>query len=172
TFSRLERGREGIVLERVNLQVLARQAASVAEPLASQKGLNFSLSVPARQLLVETDAMKVRQILINLLINAITFTSHGDVQLEVEENETGVRLSVRDTGVGIPSHDLERVFEPFWQAGPCETRNVGGTGIGLSVARRFAQLLGGDVTVASELGRGSSFTLRLPQPVADALSPV
>ncbi|HJR63502.1 MAG TPA: HAMP domain-containing sensor histidine kinase [Gemmatimonadaceae bacterium] len=170
TFSRLEKGREGILLERVNLQVLARQAASVAEPLATQKGLNFTLSVPGQPLVAETDAMKVRQILINLLINAINFTQRGDVQLEVAADDTWVRLSVRDTGVGIPGHDLERVFEPFWQAGHCDTRTVGGTGIGLSVARRFARLLGGDITVASEVGLGSSFTLRLPRPSAE-LSP-
>ncbi|MGH7717630.1 MAG: sensor histidine kinase [Gemmatimonadaceae bacterium] len=172
TFSRLQAGSETVAVEGVNLARVAHQAAVVAEPVAKGKGLRFSVRVPVEPVEIETDATKVRQILINLLMNAINFTPAGDVELELAVEGDRVRASVRDTGVGIARDHTDRVFEPFWQAEQCETRRVGGAGLGLSVARRLARLLGGDVSVVSVPNRGSCFTVRLPRTRTATATPV
>jgi signal transduction histidine kinase len=99
-----------------------------------------------------TDPLKLRQILVNLLTNVDARVAGDDVIIQV-----------RDTGIGIPAIHLERIFEPFWQVEQSATRRVGGTGLGLSVSRRLARLLGGELTVESVVGEGSSFSVRLPR---------
>ncbi|MBF0584506.1 MAG: response regulator, partial [Magnetococcales bacterium] len=112
---------------------------------------------------IHTDRGKVEQILTNLLGNAIKFTERGEVRLVVTPWEkTGLALGVEDTGIGIESDKLERIFNAFEQADGTTSRRFGGTGLGLSIARKLARLLGGDINVTSQVGRGSVFTLRLP----------
>ena len=101
--------------------------------------------------------------LLNLVANAVKFTSAGEVVLGMEDADGDVMLRVRDTGVGIAPENLERIFEPFWQADQGLAREHGGSGLGLSVARQLARLLGGDVTVRSAPGSGSTFSFRLPK---------
>jgi len=113
---------------------------------------------------IETDAAKVRHILSGLLSNAIKFTDQGEIRVRLEERGGEVFVDVEDAGVGIAPEHHERIFEPFWQVEPTRTRSRDGTGLGLSVARRLARLLGGDVLVRSAPGVGSTFTLRLPGP--------
>ena len=110
-----------------------------------------------------TDAGKLRQILVNLLANAVKFTETGVVELRTRANADTVEFEVVDTGPGIPHDFRDAIFEPFTQVDQSFTRRAGGTGLGLSIARKLARLLGGDVTVASEPRRGSRFTLRLPR---------
>ena len=142
---------------------LAREAAQLVEPVAHTSGLTLETDVPADPVVIESDARRVRQILLNLLGNAVRYTERGSVRLELREAEEGaVELRVVDTGIGIARENFERIFEPFWQVSQHLTRKVGGTGLGLSVSRRLARLMGGDVTVESEPGRGSTFTVRLP----------
>ena len=112
---------------------------------------------------MESDSRKIRQILMNLAGNAIKFTEEGQVRLELEEVGDEVVFRVADTGPGIAPDHLERVFDPFWQVEGGATRTAGGTGLGLSVTRRLAHLLGGEVAVASRPGRGATFTVRLPR---------
>ena len=117
---------------------------------------------------VETDPGKVRQILLNLLSNAAKFTDDGHVDLILRPGRARVYLSIEDTGIGIDRADQERIFEPFTQVERSATRTRGGTGLGLSVSRHLARMLEGELTVRSELGRGSRFELALPRRPANA----
>jgi signal transduction histidine kinase len=103
------------------------------------------------------------QILINLLWNAQKFTRSGTISISAEQQGDEVWFSVSDTGIGIAEADLPRVFEPFWQSDQSDTRVFGGAGLGLAVSRKIADQLGGQLDVTSELGKGSTFTLRVPQ---------
>jgi signal transduction histidine kinase/ActR/RegA family two-component response regulator len=120
----------------------------------------------------QTDALKVRQCVLNLLSNACKFTQNGNVEIALERRPyNGVEqmfITVRDTGIGMSNEHLSRLFQPFVQADPTITQQYGGTGLGLTITRRLAQLLGGDVTVRSKLGEGSSFTLHIPVNFSDA----
>jgi PAS domain S-box-containing protein len=148
--------------ERVDLCRLAQEAAEIIEPLAAKKGLRLLAAVPDRPVPLETDPQKVRQILLNLMGNAVKFTDEGEVRLEVRQEAAEIFLRVCDTGIGIPSEDLERIFEPFVQSEAVTTRRFSGTGLGLPISRSLARLLGGELTAESTPGRGSEFVLRLP----------
>jgi PAS domain S-box-containing protein len=161
-FARMEANVDSVSRQRVDVCQIAREVAALIEPLAAKKGLELHLSLPDVPLDAETDAMKVRQILTNLLSNAVKFTDSGEVRLEVHESDGEMNFIVTDTGIGIGGPDLVRVFEPFVQAERVTTRRFGGTGLGLPISRALATRLGGDLTVKSELGRGSSFSVYLP----------
>ncbi|MBW3553375.1 MAG: PAS domain-containing protein [Gemmatimonadetes bacterium] len=162
TFSRLEAGEERVNAEPVDVNALVMEVQALSEPLAMVKGVAFVCHAPANVRTIESDPRKIRQILVNLTGNAIKFTDAGEVALHVAEVGSDLVFRVSDTGPGIAAEDLDRIFEPFWQVEGGTTRSTGGTGLGLSVTRRLARLLGGDVTVESEPGRGSTFTVRLP----------
>jgi signal transduction histidine kinase len=168
-FSQLEAGRDSVHVEPVDASVLARECAAMIAPLAAGKGLTFRVDVPYEPLEMRSDPQKLRQILLNLLSNATKYTNGGEITLRVRrpsgiEAPTAqqVVFVVEDTGIGIAEADIERIFEPFWQASPALTRKVGGTGLGLSVSRNLARLLGGELTVRSREGDGSTFTLSVP----------
>ena len=162
TFSRMDAGREAVVRAPADAVALVRDTIVLIEPMAREKGLDFVTRVPNHAIAMETDAGKVRQILVNLLSNAMKFTERGRVTLTLTERDGGIAVVVEDTGIGIAPENAERVFEPFWQVQQSATRQVGGTGLGLSVARRLARLLGGDLSVESTPGEGSRFTVTLP----------
>jgi PAS domain S-box-containing protein len=161
-FSRLEAGREEVLRERIDLAVLAREACTLVEPLAREKGLDFVVELAPEPVWVETDSGKVHQIVLNLLSNAVKFTDQGQVTLSLHAGGGDAVLRVGDTGIGIAPENLERIWDAFSQVEQAPTRRVGGTGLGLSVTRNLARLLGGDVTVESQMDSGSTFTLRLP----------
>jgi signal transduction histidine kinase len=161
TFSRLEAGREVLRLEKVDVVRLAMETCKLVEPLATQKALSFGCESPQR-IEVETDPGKLRQILLNLLSNAIKFTDRGEVRLCISEQPESVLFEVCDTGVGIAEGQIDRIFEPFHQAPTPSARRPGGTGLGLTVSRELARLLGGDVSVTSSPGQGSTFALCIP----------
>jgi signal transduction histidine kinase len=109
------------------------------------------------------DGQRVRQVLLNLLSNAAKFTEQGKVDLSVERSGDGwVRCAVRDNGIGMSAEQVDRLFEPFSQGDSSTSRKYGGTGLGLSISLRFVEMLGGHITVESELGEGSCFTVWLP----------
>jgi PAS domain S-box-containing protein len=162
TFARLEAAREVVTPERFDIGPFLRDCAALIEPIARDRGLDFRCELPPAGLMVRTDARKLRQVLLNLLSNAVKFTDRGGVVLSAKiEGEWGV-FRVTDTGQGIAPEHAAWVFEPFWQAEQPATRRVGGTGLGLAVARRLARLLGGDIEMESEPGRGTTFTARIP----------
>jgi two-component system, NtrC family, sensor kinase len=155
-------------MERLDLRDVAREAADLVVPTAGERGLRLDLRLPAEPLELTTDATCVRRILLNLLANAIKFSREGEIVVELRAEPDAVRLRVRDEGIGIAAEHLERIWEPFWQVEEPLTRSVGGVGLGLSIVRSQAELLGGSIEVSSDLGRGStspSYSRRiLPRP--------
>ena len=161
-FSSLEEGRETIRPTDFLAADLVRATAAVIEPLARQKNLAFGLSVPDEAIRMTSDVDKVRQILVHLAGNAVKFTDRGVIRLDLDRRNGDVAFTVRDTGIGIARGDVERLFKPFAQLDTGLTRRHGGTGLGLYIARRLAELLGGRIEVESEPKKGSAFTLILP----------
>ncbi len=157
-YSRQEADAEEFGLEEVELVEVAREAAEMIEPAFIQAGLKLKREDPASGLTVRTDRVRVRQILLNLLSNAVKFTEKGCVRMVIQEGEDRVAISIVDTGIGIEPGDIQRVFEPFWQA----DRGRGGTGLGLAITLGLARGLGGDIDVESVHGEGSTFTFLLP----------
>jgi signal transduction histidine kinase len=162
TFSALEAGRETVHPAEIALREIMDAALSVIEPLARQKDLELRVAIPDRPLSLYTDGEKVRQILVNLMGNAVKFTDRGGVDVEVARRNGEVQVAVRDTGIGIANSDRARLFQPFTQLDSGLTRRHGGTGLGLYNSGRLAQLLGGRIDVTSTPGSGSLFTLILP----------
>jgi signal transduction histidine kinase len=161
TFSRIEAGREEVRLEQIDVSAIARETGDLMEPLARAKSLAFHVEAPP-SLNARTDAGKLRQILINLVGNAVKFTDSGEVVLSALAVGSRLVIRVRDTGIGIPEQERDRIFEPFSQVEQSPTRVAGGTGLGLSVTRELARLMGGDVRFESVVGRGTTFTVDLP----------
>ena len=162
SFSRIEAGREELRIADVEVQQLARDAHSYIEQQCKEKGLQQEVTVPEERIVMITDPAKVRQILLNLLNNACKFADSGKVDLVVAREGEDVLFMVKDTGPGVAREHLEMIFEPFTQVDQSTTRQKGGAGLGLPVSRRLAHLLGGELLVESEIGKGSTFTLRLP----------
>jgi signal transduction histidine kinase len=163
TYSRAEAGKEEVQYEVTAVNTMVDDAASLIEPLAADKHVALSVVRLDTPLDIRTDPRKVRQVLVNLLSNAVKFTdAEGAVSLRAHRDGDTLELTISDTGIGIEPDHLDRIFDPFWQVEQKATRRAGGTGLGLSVSRRLARLLGGDVLVTSEPGKGSSFTVLLP----------
>src|SRR5205809_570807 len=143
---------------------LVGEVQAELEPIILRSKLSITVDVPKDLRPLWSDRQKVKQILLNLLSNALKFTHQGSVTVSVVPNprERVLHLAVQDTGIGIAPADQERVFEDFRQLDNTPTRPYGGTGLGLSICRRLAQMLDGRITVQSELGRGSTFSLILP----------
>jgi signal transduction histidine kinase len=173
-YARIEAGEEVVRPERVLLADVMRESIDLVRPLAEQKGLHLRLRLdgPMAPLALVTDARKLRQILVNVLGNAIKFTAAGDVTLDVRvdgtvpcDSEPCVRVyfEVTDTGAGLSLADQAHVFDLYWQQDPASSHRDGSSGLGLSVARQLAHLLGGDIAVGvSVLGKGSTFVVAMP----------
>jgi signal transduction histidine kinase/PAS domain-containing protein len=170
SFARLDGGHDTLSITAVDACAVVTDAATVIEPLASERGLDLDVQLPATALTIDCDADRLRQILLNLLGNAVKYTEQGSVAISLQEQGDDVMFVVRDTGVGISPGDHERIFEPFWQVARAGT-GVRGTGLGLSVVRRLATMLGGTVSLDSAVGRGTTFTVRLPRRHHDAAGP-
>ena len=171
-LTKVEAGKMEITPERFALAGLVEDLRGVFGPLTEEKRLRFMITTaPGVPAVLETDKQRLRQILYNLLSNAVKFTDHGRVELHIDTAGPGqagadtgswVVFSVTDTGIGIGRDNLGSIFSPFQQADGTTSRRYGGTGLGLAICREVAARLGGEVTVRSELGVGSTFSLRLP----------
>lgn len=154
-----------LLIEPVRVERLVRDVAATIEPLARRKGNRFVIR-DGYQGVVQVDAMKFRQSLLNLLSNACNFTENGTVELEVEHREERgrdwVEWHVRDTCVGIALEDTRKLFQAFSQVDSSATPKFGGTGLGLAISQRFCQLMGGSISVKSNPGQSSEFTIRMP----------
>ena len=162
TFARVDVGREQVRWESMSVNHTLSAAASLIEPMASAKKLKYTIELLDEDQVIQTEPTKFRQMLVNLLSNGVKFTEKGEVRLTSAVRTGVLEIRIADTGVGIDAGNIEHVFEPFWQAEQSATRKAGGTGLGLSVTRKLARLLGGEVTVASRAGAGTTFLLRLP----------
>jgi PAS domain S-box-containing protein len=164
-ISRIEAGKMPLRIGEVQLSQLITEAVTEAEPLIISSKLKVTTDVASRLPTVRTDRQKVKQIVLNLLTNALKFTPQGSVRVSCEfVRPTGeIAIAVADTGVGIAEEDQARVFEDFSQADSSATRASGGAGLGLAICRRLATVLRGRITLESQPGRGSTFTLYLPR---------
>ena len=161
-LSRIEAGREEVAPARFGLRALVADVVAMVEPQSREKGLALVNGVPEGLPEIVSDADKCRHIFQNLIGNAIKFTDSGSVEVTARQEGGEICVAVRDTGIGIPEDQLAHIFEEFRQADNSASRKYGGTGLGLTIARRYATLLQGSVTVESEVGKGSTFTVRLP----------
>ena len=162
TYARMEAGREQLDIQDFDGKMVIREVIALVEPQALGRRLELKCRLPDEPVSLRTDPGKLEQILLNLLSNAVKFTDHGEVGLEVRPDGQTAQFVVWDTGIGLSQENIRHVFEPFWQAEQSRTRRAEGTGLGLSVARRLAQMLGGDLELESEVGAGTRFTLRVP----------
>jgi signal transduction histidine kinase len=163
SFARIEAGHETLRLADVDIVALIRDAIAYVAPSATTKGLLVEPRLPSDPLIAVTDPAKLRQIMLNLLTNAVKFTDSGVVTVRLEQYDGGFEVQVADTGRGIDPVHHELIFEPFTQVDQSSTRDKGGVGLGLPVSRRIAHLLGGLLTVSSKDGEGATFCLRLPR---------
>jgi len=163
-ISRIEAGRMPLQMSKVRIPELVGEVKAELEPIIMRSKLTITLTLQKDLPSLYSDRQKVKQILLNLLSNALKFTHHGGVTItaRAEKRDRTVQLSVSDTGIGIASADQEKIFEDFRQLDNSPTRAYGGTGLGLSICRRLAQMLDGRISVQSQMGHGSTFTLTLP----------
>lgn len=162
-LSKIEAGKMTVFLEAVDVAQAVRDVASTVEPLVAKNGNTFELVCPDDAGAMRTDLTKLRQTLFNLLSNAAKFTGQGRIRLQVDRRADGMMsFAVSDTGIGMEPHQMEKLFAEFVQADVSTTRKYGGTGLGLAISRKFCRMLGGDITVESTPGKGSTFTAILP----------
>jgi signal transduction histidine kinase len=163
-ISRIEAGRMPLQVSRFRIPELVSEVRAELEPIILRSNLTVTLDLGTDIRPITSDRQKVKQIVLNLLSNALKFTHQGSVTISARRpnDERVLQLSVSDTGIGIAPADQDRIFEDFRQLDNTPTRPYGGTGLGLSICKRLAQMLGGAISVESQLGQGSTFTLTLP----------
>jgi len=163
-LSKVEAGRMTMFLEDFEVATLIKDADAIVRPLVEKNQNRFVIECPADIGTMHADLVKVRQVLFNLLSNSAKFTEGGTITLNVgrQERESTIRFAIRDTGIGMTEEQLGRLFEAFSQANAETSRKYGGTGLGLALSREFCRLMGGDISVESEDGNGSTFTVTLP----------
>ncbi|MDV3351043.1 DUF3365 domain-containing protein [Leptolyngbyaceae cyanobacterium CCMR0082] len=175
-LSKIESGRMELFIEEFSISFLVEQVADVLNPLIQKKGNKLIVHQGANVDVISADHSKVHQSLLNLLSNANKFTQDGTIALTVKSSMEGdqpwIDFIVTDTGIGMTSEQQKKVFEAFAQADSSTTRQFGGTGLGLTITKQFANMMGGDITVESQSDRGSQFTLRLPQVVQGNRQPI
>jgi PAS domain S-box-containing protein len=162
-LAKIGAGRIDLVMAELDVSEVVERAVQQIMPLANSKGLALRTEeIPRDEVLVIADETRLTQIIINLLSNAVKFTAAGSVTVIARVIEDRVDIRVRDTGPGIPDDQRERIFEEFYQVEGGLARASGGTGLGLAIARRFARLMGGEIVVESQLGKGAEFIVTLP----------
>jgi signal transduction histidine kinase len=164
-MAKIEAGKMNLSFERFKLEDVIKEALDVASPLAREKGLSLDFDPGNSEgLELVADAVRMRQVLINILGNAIKFTETGGVTISVEKRQEVVRIEIADTGIGIPENKLEMIFEAFSQVDTSTTRKAGGTGLGLPISRRLIELQGGKLWAESSgvPGEGSRFIIEMP----------
>jgi signal transduction histidine kinase len=165
-LSKIEAGRMELNLETFALAPLISDVVKTIEPLAAKNGNQVVIDCEAEIGKMHADQMRLRQALLNLMSNANKFTEKGTVTIAAHQQQGNgrdwVTLSVADTGIGMTAEQMGKLFQEFSQASSITASKYGGTGLGLVISRRFCQMMGGDITVASEPGKGSVFTVRLP----------
>lgn len=169
-FSKLEAGRLDLKPEIFDLSKLVNATVQEMRSLAEEKNLSLLIQIELQNLVVFNDPTRIRQILTNLLSNAIKFTESGGIAVELKElPENQVEIAVCDTGIGIAPADLENIFEAFRQVDQTTTRKYPGTGLGLPIIKALLQMMGGNITVESQLAQGSVFRIQLPRQISSSI---
>ncbi len=175
-FQKIESGALNITVSDVDCEALTDNLASTLRPIAEAKGIELELDIGDSPFWLQTDPVRLRQALANLITNAIKYSDSGRIRVTFRHHKTdragGVQISVADEGIGIPEDKLESIFEPFHQVDPSDTREHGGAGLGLAIVQKLAELLRGRIEVESELGKGSTFTLIFPANTFLETSPI
>jgi signal transduction histidine kinase len=185
-LSKIEAGKMTLSVEEFDVAKLVQEVAATVQPLVAKKANKLEVNCPADIGVMRADQTKVRQVLFNLISNAAKFTERGAITLRVGKTYNAQRstfdvqrpatpnlepetlnFSVSDTGIGMTPEQLGRLFEAFQQAESTTSKKYGGTGLGLAISRKFCRMMGGDIAVTSEAGQGSTFTVTLPQTVAE-----
>jgi CheY-like chemotaxis protein len=177
-FSKMDSGRLRISEEPFDLRLIIEEICDLVDPQTRRKGIDLAYFIPHHipgDLV--SDPNRIRQILLNLVSNALKFTDKGSIVITVfldpiANHRTRIRISVRDSGIGIPKEALPNIFEPFSQADNTTTRRYGGTGLGLAICRQLCHLMDGSIEVESTIGEGSTFSFQIPLRVADRSYPV
>jgi signal transduction histidine kinase len=171
-LSKIEAGRMELQLETFPLAPLIADVVKTIEPLAAKNANQLAVKCDGAIGRMHADQMRLRQALLNLMSNANKFTERGTISIDArqgqEDDGDWITLAISDTGIGMTPEQMSKLFQEFSQADASTTRKYGGTGLGLAISKRFCQMMGGDITVESEPGRGSTFTIRLPRTVDDA----
>jgi signal transduction histidine kinase len=161
-FARIESGKMEIKVDPVKIDALVQEAAAIVEPMLSANSVRIIQDIPPDIALVHTDREKLRQIILNLLGNAVKFTDRGEIRVSACQQNGDFSLAVADTGIGIDQADMNRIFEEFDRGRLSSAAGYRGTGLGLAIVKRLVDVLGGSIVVESEVGKGSTFTLKLP----------
>ena len=166
-LSKVEAGKMEVFIEEVDLPSFLEEVGAIIRPLVVKSGNTLELSVAKDIGSMRTDRTKVKQCLLNVLSNASKFTQNGKLTLAIERTDRAmVQMMISDTGIGMSAEQLGRIFQAFSQADASTTKKFGGTGLGLAITRHFCRLLGGDISVASRVGEGSTFTIVIPDEAA------
>jgi adenylate cyclase len=169
-LSKVEAGKMDVFIEEIDISSLLDEVKAIITPLVAKNGNILEVHLTHQIGSMRTDRTKVKQCLLNVLSNASKFTQNGKLTVEVERLQTDrpmLQIKISDTGIGMSGEQLGRLFQAFSQADASTTKKFGGTGLGLVITRHFCRLLGGDITVASQAGGGSTFTIMLPDQVAE-----
>lgn len=169
-LSKIEAGKMELYLETFDIATMVAEVANTIRPMVEKNGNTLSVRIPANTGTMRADLTKVRQSLFNLLSNAAKFTKNGVIGLDATADRENIVFAVSDTGIGITPEQQKKVFEPFTQADAGTSRQFGGTGLGLALTRYFARFMGGELSVESEHGKGSTFSIRIPRMVNDQAS--
>jgi len=161
-LSKIEAGKMDLFIEKVDLEIFLTEVISTIQPLLEKKANTLKIERPEILGEMQTDMTKLRQMLLNLLSNAAKFTENDMILLEIKREGDRVHLCVADNGIGMTEEQVEKLFQPFTQADTSTTRRYGGTGLGLTITKQFAEMMGGTIRVESQFGQGSNFTLSLP----------
>ena len=161
-LSKIEAGKMELYIEPFNPEELIDDVVTTIKPILESGNNQISVDIQGELGVLKADLTKVRQALMNLLSNAAKFTANGRIQVSAVRQNGWLQINVEDTGIGLSPEQISQLFQPFIQADLSTTRRYGGTGLGLTISQRFCQMMGGDITVTSELGEGSTFTIHLP----------
>jgi signal transduction histidine kinase len=161
-LSKIEAGQLPVAREAFDIRPVLGQVARTVRPMAGAKGLALDVEIDPGDVTVRADRRRVEQVLLNLLSNAIKFTEQGSVRIACSPEGEYLRVSVRDTGIGIRREDMDKLFQPFRQIETGLSRQYEVTGLGLSISKRLVEMMGGTISVESEPGRGSTFSFTVP----------
>jgi signal transduction histidine kinase len=161
-LAKIEAGRMEVYAETFKLEEVLRVATATVEPMLRNGNVRLVTEVAADMPLIKSDRDKLKQIVLNLLSNSAKFTEKGEIKVAAWRDNGSIKLTVSDTGIGMNQEALKYIFEEFRQVDMSTTRKYGGTGLGLAIVKRLANLLGGDIEVESQEGKGSKFTITLP----------